>query len=153
MIARNLAVRLEKLEKGTGGGDDASAFYILWINPGEDRVAALKAAKAAGKIPAGVAAYCAEWKAPGDYMRQGRTLGPRARSRLTDCQRISDDEKNILWDAIGDDAEVRALATGPHDKMDVRSNNLMSEMTDRDLIGALICGCGGEPGIGHDEAP
>lgn len=27
MMARNLAVRLEKLEEGTGGGDDAGAFY------------------------------------------------------------------------------------------------------------------------------
>src|SRR4051794_37534295 len=108
-MARNLSGRLEKLEEDSGGADAAS-FYMLWVNPGEDRSAALKAAKIAGKIPPGVASYCAEWRLPEKYVRQDRSLGPRARSRLTDCQRISDDEKNILWDAIGDEVEKKLEA-------------------------------------------
>jgi hypothetical protein len=86
---RNLAGRLDRLEEGKAGRK-ASAFYVLWVNPGDDREAALRSS---GKIASDAPAYCAEWKVPDEYVRQGRNLGPRARSRLTTHHRISEDEK------------------------------------------------------------
>ncbi|MGC1979296.1 MAG: hypothetical protein WA711_00945, partial [Pseudolabrys sp.] len=94
---RVLQRRVEKLERGSAGDGDAKPFYILWVPAGADRAAALAELRASGMIAADVPAYCAEWK------RRGRVLGPRPRSRLTDQQRISDDEEAVLFEAICDD--------------------------------------------------
>lgn len=142
MMARNLAGRLEKLEEGAGGGD-AAPFYILWINPGEDRVAALRSAKAAGTIPPGIASYCAEWKTPKIYLSQERALGPRTRSRVTDCWRLSDEETKIIGEAFGDDPEIRAMVASGQKEIDARTRDQLRECSYRDLIGIIICGEGG----------
>jgi hypothetical protein len=102
---RALRTRVEKLERGR----DAKPFYILWVPAGADRVAALDELRASGKIPADVPAYCAEWKPP-----YRRVLGPRPRSRLTDHQRISDDEEAVLSKATCDDLESGGVSFKHH---------------------------------------
>jgi len=63
--------------------------------------------KGKGLISADIIARCttgAEWKPPNDRWRS-RVLGPSPRSRLTDQQRISDDEVAVLSKAICRDLE------------------------------------------------
>lgn len=149
MVAR-LQTRLEKLER-TGGGDAPVAFYILWVTPGSDRLAALAELRKSGKVAAHAPAYCAEWKLPRDYARREHGLGPQPRSRLTNHQRINDDERRILFEALADDPEVRRVAETKSDPCDERTRQRIVEYTDRQLIGAIICGCCGEQGVGHDR--
>lgn len=139
MMTRNLAVRLDKLEDGNGDGGDVAPFYLLWVQPGADRAAAVAELRKGGKVSADLPAFCAEWRVPKDYERQSRELGPRPRSRLTNHQRISDDEKRILWEAIAE-LELAALEGGPIEKPDERTRQMLVAMTDRELIGAIICG-------------
>jgi hypothetical protein len=126
---RALRTRVEKLERGR----DAKPFYILWVPAGADRVAALDELRASGKIPADVPAYCAEWKPP-----YRRVLGPRPRSRLTDHQRISDDEEAVLSKAICDDLESSGFSFNSSASDDVRGQQRMCEMTDRELLGVIL---------------
>ena len=130
---RPLQTRVEKLERGSAGDGDAQPFYILWVTAGADRVAALDGLRASGKIAADVPAYCAEWKPP----NRGRVLGPRPRSRLTDHHRISDDEEAVLCEAICRDFESSGFSFDSSASDDVRDQQL-NEMTDRELIGAIL---------------
>jgi len=124
---RALRTRVEKLERGR----DAKPFYILWVPAGADRVAALDELRASGKIPADVPAYCAEWKPP-----YRRVLGPRPRSRLTDHQRISDDEEAVLSKAICDDLESSGFSSSANSSDDIHTQ--YRKMTDRELIGVIL---------------
>jgi hypothetical protein len=126
---RALRTRVEKLERGR----DAKPFYILWVPAGADRVAALDELRASGKIPADVPAYCAEWKPP-----YRRVLGPRPRSRLTDHQRISDDEEAVLSKAICDDLESSGFSSVSNASDDVGDQQRMCKMTDRELLGIML---------------
>jgi hypothetical protein len=118
---------VEKLERGNAG-----AFYILWVPAGADRVAALEELRASGKITADVPAYCAEWKRP------GRVLGPRPRSRLTNQRHISDEEVAVLEKAICRDFESSGFSSNSSANDDVRGQQRMCQMTDRELIGAIL---------------
>jgi len=80
-MARALVSRIAKLEKGDRGTNDGGPFYLLWVEPGEDRAMALAAFQTQGKCPADVPIYCAEWKAPERFTRCGRVLEPQPRSR------------------------------------------------------------------------
>jgi hypothetical protein len=131
---RALRTRVEKLERDSG---NAQLFYILWVPAGADRVAALDQLRASGKIAADVPAYCAEWKPPKGRWRS-RVLGPSPRSRLTDQQRISDDEEAVLFKAICDDLESSGFSSNSSASDDVRGQQRMCEMTDRELIGAIL---------------
>ena len=55
-MARGLEAKHEKLERGSGDMN-APPFYILWVQAGADRDAALAALRASGKIGADVPAY------------------------------------------------------------------------------------------------
>ena len=129
---RALQTRVQKLERGKAGDGNAQPFYILWVPAGADRVAALDELRASGKITADVPAYCAEWK------RRGRVLGPRPRSRLTNQRRISEDEEAVLFEAICDDLELSGFSSSSSASDDVRDQQLMCEMTDRELIGVIL---------------
>jgi len=96
-------------------------FYILWVPAGADRVAALSELRASGKIADDVPAYCAEWA-----------------SRLTDHQRISDDEEAVLSKAICDDLESNGFSFNSSTTDDVRDQQRMCEMTDRELLGVIL---------------
>ena len=130
---RALRTRVEKLERGR----DAKPFYILWVPAGADRVAALDELRASGKITADVPAYCAEWKPPNHCWR-GRVFGPRPRSRLTDHQRISDDEEAVLSKAICHDLESSGFSFNSSASDDVRGQQRMCEMSDRELLGVIL---------------
>jgi hypothetical protein len=130
---RALRTRVEKLERGKAGDGNAQPFYILWVPAGADRVAALEELRASGKIAADVPAYCAEWKPP-----RGRVLEPSPRSRLTDHQRISDDEEAVLSKAICDDLESSGFSFNSSASDDVRGQQRMCEMTDRELLGVIL---------------
>ena len=132
---RALQTRVQKLERGKAGDGNAQPFYILWVPAGADRVAALDELRASGKITADVPAYCAEWKLE---CWRGRVLGPRPRSRLTDQQRISDDEEAVLFEAICDDLELSGFSSSSSASDDVRDQQLMCEMSDRELIGVIL---------------
>ena len=131
---RALRTRVEKLERGSAGDGDAKPFYILWVPAGADRVAALDDLRANGKIAADVPAYCAEWKPPKGCWR-GRVLGPRPRSRLTNQRHISEDEVAVLFEAICRDPESSGFSSASDD---VRDQQRMCEMTDRELIAAIL---------------
>ena len=133
---RALQTRVQKLERGNAGDGDAKPFYILWVPAGADRVAALEELRASGKITADVPAYCAEWKHPNGRWRD-RVLGPRPRSRLTDHQRISDDEEAVLLKAVCDDLQSSGFSSNSSASDDVRDQQL-NKMTDRELIGAIL---------------
>jgi hypothetical protein len=92
--------------------------------------------RASGKIAADVPVYCAEWKRPSGCWR-GRVLGPRPRSRLTDHQRISDDEEAVLVEAICRDLKSSGFSSNSSASNDVRDQQL-NEMTNRELIGAIL---------------
>ena len=94
-MARALESRIAKLEKGDRGTEDGGPFYLLWIEPGEDRAMALAAAHRHGSL-ADVPIYCAEWKAPESFTRRGRILGQRPRSRVANQRRLSEDEVAVL---------------------------------------------------------
>ena len=65
-------------------------------------------------------------------------LGARPRSRLTDQQRISDDEEAVLFEAICDDIESSGFSSSSSASDDVRDQQRMCEMTDRELIGVIL---------------
>jgi hypothetical protein len=65
-------------------------------------------------------------------------FGPRPRSRLTDHQRISDDEEAVLSKAICHDLESSGFSSSSSASDDVRDQQLMCEMTDRELIGVIL---------------
>jgi hypothetical protein len=131
---RALRTRVEKLERDSG---DAQLFYIHWVPAGADRVAALDQLRASGKITADVPAYCAEWKPPNDRWR-GRVLAPRPRSRLTNQRRISEDEVAVLFEAICHDLESSGFSSSSSASDDVRDQQLICEMTNRELIGIIL---------------
>ena len=134
---RALRTRVEKLERGNAGEGDAKPFYILWVPAGADRVAALDELRASGKITADVPAYCAEWKHPNGRWRD-RVLGPRPRSRLTNQRHISDEEVAVLFKAICRDFESSGFSSNSSTSDDVRGQQRMCEMTNRELIGAIL---------------
>jgi len=134
---RALQARVQKLERGSTGDGDANPFYILWVPAGADRVAALDELRASGKITADVPVYCAEWKPPNGCWR-GRVLGPRPRSRLTNQRHISDDEVAVLFEAICRDLESSGFSSNSNASDDVRGQQRMCEMTDRELIAAIL---------------
>jgi hypothetical protein len=134
---RALQTRVQKLERGKAGDGNAQPFYILWVPAGADRVAALDELRASGKITADVPAYCAEWKPPNGCWR-GRVLGPRPRSRLTNQRRISEDEVAVLFEVICHDLESSGFSSSSSASDDVRDQQLMCEMTDRELIGVIL---------------
>ena len=127
---------MQKLERGNAGDGDAKPFYILWVPAGTDRVAALDELRASGKITADVPAYCAEWK-PNRCWR-GRVLGPSPRSRLTDQRHISEDEVAALSKAICRDFKSSGFSSNSNASDDVRGQQRMCEMTDRELIAAIL---------------
>jgi hypothetical protein len=131
---RALQTRVQKLERDSG---DAQLFYILWVPAGADRVAALDQLRASGKIAADVPAYCAEWKPPNGCWR-GRVLGPQPRSRLTNQRGISDDEVAVLFEAICRDLESSGFSSNSSASDDVRGEQRMCEMTNRELIGVIL---------------
>ncbi|MGB8566858.1 MAG: hypothetical protein WCD83_26115, partial [Pseudolabrys sp.] len=133
---RALQTRVRKLERGKAGDGNAQPFYILWTPAGADRVAALDELRASGKITADVPAYCAEWKPPNGCWR--RVLGPRPRSRLINQRRISDDEEAVLFEAICDDIESSGFSSSSSASDDVRDQQFMCEMSDRELIGVIL---------------
>lgn len=133
---RALRTRVEKLERGSA--DEAEPFYILWVPAGADRVAALDDLRASGEIAADVSAYCAEWKPPESFVRNGRTLAPRPRSWLTNHQRISEEEVAVLFEAIGDDLESSGFISSANSTDDVGGQHRIREMTNRELIGAIL---------------
>ena len=141
-MMRNLAGRLEKLEKGTDGGE-VKPFYLLWVTPGSDRKAALAELRSSGRLTPDVSVYCAEWKTPECYSRRNQKLGSQPRSRLTTHDRLSDDEAAVLFDAICDDAQTRLMAGEPKDRLysglDEVDRGRVAKMTDRELMGAIIC--------------
>ena len=126
-------MRVQKLERDS---ENALLFYILWVPAGTDRVAALDELRASGKIAADVPVYCAEWKPPNGCWRD-RVLGPRPRSRLTDHQRISDDEEAVLVEAICRDLESSGFSSNSSASDDVRGQQL-NNMTTRELIGVIL---------------
>ena len=132
---RALRTRVEKLERGSAGDGDAKPFYILWVPAGADRVAALDELRASGKITADVPVYCAEWKPPN---WRGRVLGPSPRSRLTDQRHISEDEVAVLFEAICRDLESSGFSSNSNASDDVRGQQRMCEMTNRELIAAIL---------------
>ena len=133
---RALQTRVQKLERGKAGDGNAQPFYILWVPAGADRVAALDELRASGKITADVPAYCAEWKPPNGCWR--RVLGPRPRSRLINQRRISDDEEAVLFEAICDDIKLSGFSSSSSASDDVRDQQFMCEMSDRELIGVIL---------------
>ena len=133
---RALQTRVQKLERGKAGDGNAQPFYILWVPAGADRVAALDELRASGKITADVPVYCAEWKPLNGCWR--RVLGPRPRSRLTNQRRISEDEVAVLFEAICHDLELSDFSSSSSASDDVRDQQLMCEMTDRELIGVIL---------------
>ena len=134
---RALRTRVEKLERGSAGDGDAKPFYILWVPAGADRVAALEELRASGKITADVPAYCAEWKHPNGCWR-GRVLAPRPRSRLTNQRHISDDEEAVLFKAICHDLGSSGFSSNSSASDDVHGQQRMCEMTNRELIAAIL---------------
>src|SRR5438046_574071 len=98
-MARALEYRIAKLEKGDRATGDGGPFYLLWVDPGEDRATALAAAQSQNKCPVDVSIYCAEWKAPESFTRRSRVLSRRPRSRVTTQRRLSDDEVAVLFEA------------------------------------------------------
>jgi hypothetical protein len=136
---RALQTRVQKLERRSGV---AQSFYILWVPAGADRVAALDQLRASGKITADVPAYCAEWNPAKPFMRNGRTLGPQPRSRLTNQRGISDDEVAVLSKAICDDLESSGFSFSSSASDNVRgqpcNREMMDRMTDRELIGIML---------------
>ena len=137
-MARALEYRIAKLEKGDRGTDDGGSFYLLWVEPGEDRTMALAAAHRQGKCPADVPICCAEWKAPESFTRRGRILGQRPRSRVTNQRRLSEDEVAVLFESICDDLDSSGFSSSPYSGDDVRGEERLCRMTDRELIGAIL---------------
>ena len=140
-MARALESRIAKLEKGDRGTEDGGPFYLLWIEPGEDRAMALAAAHRHGSL-ADVPIYCAEWKAPESFTRRGRILGQRPRSRVTNQRRLSEDEVAVLSESICDDFDSSGFSPSPYSGDDVRGEERLRRMTDRELVGKILSGGG-----------
>jgi hypothetical protein len=153
-MARALESRIAKLEKGDRGTDDGGPFYLLWVEPGEDRAMALAAVHRPGICPADVPIYCAEWKAPESFTRHGRILGQRPRSRVTNQRRLSEDEVAVLSESISDDLDSIGFSPNPNSG-ERGEKNLAVLMTDRELIGAILSGGSPAPAIlsGGGPAP
>jgi hypothetical protein len=145
-MVRALETRIAKLEKGDRETNDGGPFYLLWVEPGEDRAAALAAAHRQGKCAADGPIYCAEWKAPGRFTH--RVLGPQPRSRVTNQRRLSEDEVAVLFEAIGDDLDSIGFSPRPNTSDDgseqqrMRQQNPEDKMTDRELVGVILSGGG-----------
>ena len=60
------------------------------------------------------------------------------RSRLTNQRRISEDEVTVLFEAIGDDLESSGFSSSASASDDVREQYGLCEMTNRELIGAIL---------------
>ena len=135
---RALRTRVEKLERGSGGDANAQPFYILWVPAGADRAAALAELRTSGEIPADVFAYCAEWKPIERLVRNCLPFSPMPRSRLTNQQRLSEGEVDVLFKAICHDLESSGFSSNSSASDDVRGQQRMCEMTDRELIGAIL---------------
>jgi hypothetical protein len=138
-MARALESRIAKLEKGDRGTDDGGPFYLLWVEPGEDRAMALAAAHRQGKCPADVPIYCAEWKALGRFTH--RVLGPQPRSRVTTQRRLSEDEVAVLSESICDDLDSIGFSPNPNSG-ERGEQNLADLMTNRELVGVILSGGG-----------
>ena len=82
--------------------------------------------------------YCAEWKPAKPFVRNGRTLGPQPRSRLTNQRRISEDEVAVLFEAICHDLELSGFSSSSRASDDVRDQQRVCEMTNRELIGIML---------------
>jgi hypothetical protein len=135
------------LEKGDRGTDDDGPFYLLWVEPDEDRAAVLAAADRQGKCPADVPIDCAEWKAPETFTRRGRILGQRPRSRVTNQRRLSEDEVAVLFEAICDDLDSIGFSRNPSSGDDVSEQqrgeqNTAHLMTNRERVGVVLSGGG-----------
>jgi hypothetical protein len=65
-------------------------------------------------------------------------LGPSPRSRLTDQQCISDDEVAVLFKAICHDLESSGFSSNYSASDDVRDQQFLCEMTNRELIGVIL---------------
>ena len=135
---RALRTRVEKLERGSGGDANAQPFYILWVPAGADRTAALAELRTSGEIPADIFAYCAEWKPIERLVRNGLPFSPMPRSRLTNQQRLSEDEVAVLFEAICRDLESSGFSSSSRASDDVRDQQRVCEMTNRELIGIML---------------
>jgi hypothetical protein len=71
-------------------------------------------------------------------VRNDRTLAPKPRSRLTNQRRISEDEVAVLFEAIGDDLESSGFSSSVNSSDDVHGQRRMGEMTNRELVGAIL---------------
>jgi hypothetical protein len=144
-MSRALETRIAKLEKDDKGTGTNAHFYLLWVAPGEDRVAARERARKAGKFKKDLLTYCAEWT--------GST--PRPRSRLTHAGRLSDQEVKVLCDALCYEPHVLEAAKQADDEiaaMDEHGRQVhrqrMAQYTDRELLGfffgdsTTLFGCG-----------
>jgi hypothetical protein len=142
-MVRALETRIAKLEKGDRETNDGGPFYLLWVEPGEDRAAALAAAHRQGKCAADGPIYCAEWKAPGRFTH--RVLGPQPGSRVTNQRRLSEDEVAVLFE---DDLDSIGFSPRPNTSDDgseqqrMRHQNPEDKMTDRELVGVILSGGG-----------
>ena len=58
--------------------------------------------------------------------------------RLTDQRRISDDEEAVLLEAICDDLKMSGFSSSSSASDDVRDQQRMCEMTNRELIGGIL---------------
>ncbi len=135
-----LKAKVERLERhGTGNGADV-IFYLLWVAPGTDRASALAACHERGDIPDNTPSYCAEWKLPENYRYRNHVLGPMPESRLTSSELMDEDEEAVVWESLGDDIEAMGLLKKPS-TVEAYARTKASEMTDRQLIGAIIAGC------------
>ena len=135
---RALQTRVQKLERGKAGDGNAQPFYILWVPAGADRVAALDELRASGKITADVPAYCAEWKPIERLVRNGLPFSPMPRSRLTNQQRLSEDEVTVLFEAIGYDLQSSGFSSSANSSDDAYDQHGMCKMTNRELVGAIL---------------
>ena len=73
-----------------------------------------------------------------EWLLAGRVLGPRPRSRLTNQRRISEDEVAVLFEVICHDLESSGFSSSSSASDDVRGQQRMCEMTDRELIGVIL---------------
>ena len=135
---RALQTRVQKLERGSDGDANAQPFYILWVPAGADRTAALAELRTSGEIPADIFAYCAEWKPIERLVRNGLPFSPMPRSRLTNQQRLSEDEVTVLFEAIGDDLQSSGFSSSANSSDDAYEQYGLCKMTNRELVGAIL---------------
>ena len=87
-------------------------------------------------MPADVPIYCAEWKALGSFTH--RVVGPQPRSRVTTQRRLSEDEVAVLFESICDDLDSSGFSPSPYSGDDVRGEERLRRMTDRELVGKIL---------------